>query len=203
MKIKIIGLTGPTGSGKSALKSVFEEYNCELIDCDMLSRKAVEPNKPALNKLAEAFGGDIIRADGTLDRALLASRAFPTPEGREKLNSIVHPAVKRLLRARFAACERRGRNAAVDAPLLFEAGLESVCDAVIVVVASDELRLKRITERDGLTKKAAMTRMKAQHPCEYYSSRADYTIVNDGDMESFFKSARTVLDSIIGKGDAN
>ena len=147
-KTAVIGLTGPTGAGKSALRSVFEEYGCRFADCDHLARVAVEPGAPALNKLAAAFGDDIIRTDGSLDRALLAQRAFPTPKGRETLNGIVHPAVIDLLDdiVRKAQSEN-APGVVIDAPLLFESELDKRCDAVIAVVAPDELRLRRIMAR--------------------------------------------------------
>ncbi len=196
----IIGVTGPTGAGKSAARCVFEEYGFRFADCDVLSRRAVEPGMPALAQLARTFGEDIIRSDGTLDRPLLAARAFPTPEGRERLNGIVHPAVCRLLEEIIEECRRDGIiGTAVDAPLLFEAGLERICHAVIAVIAPDELRLERIMARDGIDREAALTRMAAQQPCEYYSRRSDYTVINDGTPAQLTEQMRRVLDDIISK----
>lgn len=198
-RIMMLGLTGSTGAGKSALGEVFAEYGCSVIDCDVLARRAVEPGMPALGQLAARFGGDIIRADGTLDRALLAERAFPTAEGRERLNAIVHPAVFELIAERVAELESQGvRGAVIDAPLLFESGLQEECDAVIAVTAPDETRLKRIMKRDGISEEAARLRMSAQPPCGFYSERADYTIVNDGDLAQLYAAARRVLDGVFG-----
>lgn len=200
-KTAIIGLTGPTGAGKSALSGVAEAYGCRYVDCDVLSRQAVEPGAPALVQLAKAFGEDIIRSDGSLDRPLLAKRAFPTPEGREQLNSIVHPAVIDLLEEIIARCQADGTaGVIVDAPLLFESGLDKRCSAVIAVVAPDSCRLERIMARDGLTADAARMRMEAQHPCEYYSARADYTIVNDSTLERLHQQAEKVMRDIF-EGD--
>lgn len=198
----VIGLTGPTGAGKSALRPVFEEYGCRFADCDYLARVAVEPGAPALAKLAEAFGHDILRADGSLDRALLAQRAFPTAEGRVILNGIVHPAVIDLLEdIIFTAQSENAPGVVIDAPLLFESELDKRCDAVIAVVAPDELRLERIMARDGLTEEAARLRMSAQHDCSFYSDRADYTLVNDGSVTELCGKARRMLDDIFVKGD--
>jgi len=200
-KTVIIGVTGPTGAGKSAIREVFEEYGFRFADCDVLARKAVEPGMPALSLLADTFGADIIRDDGSLDRALLAARAFPTHEGRERLNGIVHPAVIALVNEIISECSENGiAGVAVDAPLLFESGLERICDAVIAVIAPDELRMSRIMARDGMTAEAARLRMDAQHECEYYSVRADYTIVNDGTFEHLHLQAHAVIDDILIKG---
>jgi len=201
-KTVVIGLTGPTGAGKSVLRPVFEEYGCRFADCDHLARAAVEPGAPALVKLADAFGSDIIRADGSLDRALLAQRAFPTPEGRATLNGIVHPAVFDLLEDIISKAE--GENAAgvvIDAPLLFESKLDRRCDTVIAVIAPEEMRLERIMERDGLSEDAARLRMSAQHDSAFYSGQADHTLVNDGSIDSLLDSARHLLSKITGKGD--
>jgi len=200
-KFRIIGVTGPTGAGKSALAEVFEQYGCRCVDCDVLSRQAVEPGMPALDRLAQEFGEDVIREDGSLDRALLAQRAFPTPEGREQLNGIVHPAVIALLECAIERYRAEGAaGVAVDAPLLFEAGLEQRCDAVIAVVAPDQCRLERIMARDGLSEDAARLRMSAQKPCEYYSERADYTIVNDSTGRRLHEQTQRVLEAIF-KGE--
>ena len=201
-KTAVIGLTGPTGAGKSALRPVFEEYGCRFADCDVLARVAVEPGAPALAKLAGAFGDDIIRADGSLDRALLAQRAFPTSEGRETLNSIVHPAVIELIEGIIAEAQsENSAGVAIDAPLLFESELDKRCDAVIAVVAPDEIRLERIMARDGLSKEAARLRMSAQHDCSFYSDRADHTLVNDGSMDDLCDKARRLLNDILEKGE--
>lgn len=197
----IIGLTGPTGAGKSALCDVAARFGCRGVDCDVLARQAVEPGMPALEKLAEAFGSDIIREDGTLDRGKLAKRAFPTPEGRDLLNSIVHPAVIDLLEEIILQSGEEGASGViVDAPLLFESGLDRRCRTVIAVVAPDDFRMERIMARDGIDAEGARLRMKAQHPCEYYSERAEYTIVNDGTLQQLYQRAEAVLRDIF-KGE--
>lgn len=200
-KTAVIGLTGPTGAGKSILRRVFEEYGCRYADCDRLAREAVEPGTPALARLADEFGEDIIRPDGTLDRPLMASRAFPTEEGRQRLNGIVHPAVIELLEGIIAESGEQGvPGVVIDAPLLYESELDKRCDAVIAVVAPDALRLERIMARDGMTEESARMRMAAQHDCSFYCAGADYTLVNDGTVDELHAQARRVLDSIIGKG---
>ena len=126
--------------------------------------------------LAEAFGEDIIK-DGELDRRLLAARAFADKKSRDKLNSIMHPEIMRIALLRADDALDDGFAAAViDAPLLFEAGGEKYCDKVIAVVAPKDIRLKRIMERDGITREEALTRMGAQHEDCFYTSRADAVV---------------------------
>lgn len=198
----MIGLTGPTGAGKSAVRPVAERLGCRCIDCDQLARRAVEPGTPALEQLADRFGRDIIKPDGTLDRPELARRAFPTEEGRAALNAIVHPAVIALVMDELERCAAEGIPAAlVDAPTLFESGLDGHCDTIIAVIAPDICRLNRIMCRDGITEGEAKIRMSAQPPCEYYSGRAQYTILNDGTEEQLHRQAEQVLNLIL-KGDS-
>lgn len=200
-KTVIIGLTGPTGAGKTAARDIFEQYGCRFADCDVLSRRAVEPGSPALEQLSAEFGEDIILPDGALDRALLAQRAFPTPEGRERLNGIVHPAVIAMLEDIIRqAQEDNAAGVVIDAPLLFESGLDRRCDAVVAVVAPDDVRLARIMARDGLTEEAARTRMAAQHSCGFYSDRAQYVIDNSSTVGHLRSQTQQVLESILGKG---
>ena len=200
-KTLMIGLTGPTGAGKSSVRPVVEKLGCRYIDCDLLARKAVEPGTAALERLAAHFGQDIIRPDGTLDRPELARRAFPTGEGRSALNAIVHPAVIALVEEALERCAAEGIAAAVvDAPTLFESGLDKRCDSIVAVIDSEESRCRRIMRRDGITEEAARLRISAQPPNEYYSSRAEYTIVNDGTAARLYKRAERTLNHIL-KGD--
>lgn len=192
----VIGLTGPTGAGKGAVGRLLEQRGCRVIDCDRLARVIVEPGRPALAELAEAFGADILRADGTLDRALLAQRGFATPESNALLCSLTHPRVAELVREESAEILAQGLHAVVDAPLLFESKLDAECDCRVAVLAPAEVRLRRIIERDGITEEAARRRMSAQQPDGFYASRAEYVIVNDGTVEKLARTAAPVLDRL-------
>lgn len=193
----IIGVTGPTGAGKSTLRLSFQERGCVVIDCDALSREVVEPGQPALDEIAAEFGGDVIRSDGSLDRQLLARRAFISKEKLLKLNAITHPKIAELLARRVMAAKRQGKHVVIEAPLLYEAKLDSRCDAVIAVIASREVRINRIKYRDGLSAHAARTRVDAQNDDDFYTSRTKYVIRNDGDTESFIKNGEQLIDRIL------
>jgi len=195
-KFLTIGLTGPTGAGKSTLRALVEEFGCEWLDCDIVAREVVEPGQPALLELAEHFGNDIIRADGSLDRGLLAGRAFPTEEGRNALNSITHPRVLERLGELSERAFERGRHVIIDAPLLFEGGVDKMCDTTAAVLAPPDMRLNRIMARDGISEEQARLRMNAQPEDEFYRSRAEYVLYNNAGRQQLLSAAREVFRQI-------
>lgn len=198
-KSLVIGLTGSIGSGKSTVSRLFAARGFCIIDADILARRVVEPGTEALAALVKRFGKDVLRADGSLDRALLAERAFATAEATAELNAIVHPAVIRLLREELDAAKHRGEAVIVlDVPLLFQTGLEALCDRTVVVTAPPEVRRSRICVRDGLTEEQAQLRMNVQPADAYYTQRASDTLVNDGD-ETALQSAVEELCRRIGR----
>lgn len=170
----VIGLTGPTGAGKSTVASLLRQNGCAVVDADVLAREAAE-REDCLAKLKEAFGADLVGNDGRLDRRLLAERAFSTPGNAERLNAITHPAIMADAAERIAAARRSEAKAVVlDAALLFESGADRLCDTTVAVTAPEASRLRRIMARDGITEELARERMKNQHDASYYTERADY-----------------------------
>ncbi len=191
-----IGLTGPTGSGKSEVARIFEQNGCLWIDTDALSRQAVEPHSPCLAALVDVFSKAILCEDGTLNRKELAKRAFSSSEQTAKLNAIVHPEVIRLTQIQLEQAKARGvHTAIIDAPLLFEANMDTICHGTIAVIALDAVRFSRICERDGLTEEQATARMNAQPPLHFYTVRADKVIENDGDRDALCAQAQRLFDT--------
>lgn len=189
----VIGLTGPTGAGKSEVARLFAQCGAVVIDADVLAHRAVEPDTPAFAALVERFSNDIMKPDGTLDRAALAKRAFATPQDTADLNAIVHPAVIAMMKRDLAAAVEQGARAVVlDVPLLFQAGLESLCDTTVAVIAPPAVRQARICARDGISPDQAAQRMGAQPPADYYRDRAAAVLENTGDREAL-QSAVTAL----------
>ncbi len=180
----VIGLTGSTGAGKSEVSRRFAECGYTIIDADVLARRAVEPHTDALAQLVNRFSDAILQKDGSLDRAALAAVAFATPEATAAMNAIVHPAVIALLHRDLEAAKQRDVAVVVlDVPLLFQTGLESLCDHTVAVTAPPAVRLARICARDGITEEQGAARMRAQPMDKYYAERATYVIENNGSVE--------------------
>ena len=194
-----IGLTGPTGAGKSTVSVAFLKAGLRIIDADLLARQVTEKGSPALPLLADTFGTDILRADGTLDRQLLAARAFADADATAKLNAITHPAITELLQRQLRALELQNVTAAViDAPLLFEAEWHRFCDITVAVLADHAVRRARIMERDGISSVAADIRMSAQPDETFYKQRADKIVYNDGDTATLQQRCAALLTEIVG-----
>lgn len=178
--LPVIGLTGQTGAGKSTVCAMLREKGCYIVDTDILARKAVE-NPEVIAMLCQRFGSDII-SGGTLDRRELARRAFATPEGTNALNMITHPEITRLAVEEIHKAENEGAKAAViDAALLFESPLTAVCGKTVCVVADEKIRLERIMKRDSISESDAILRINAQPDEEYYKSKSDIIISNNGE----------------------
>lgn len=183
--MKIFGLTGKTGAGKSTIAEKLSKLGFCVIDGDKIARSITEKGKPALKELANEFGCDIIESDGSLNRKLLASRAFNDKESTAKLNAITHPIIKAEFEKEIRKAETEGFSyAAIDAAALLESSCKDLCEKIIVVTAPEEIRLRRILERDGITTEQALVRMNAQFPDEYYNEKADILIRNYSPFES-------------------
>ena len=177
--MKIIGLTGLTGAGKSTVAQKLMAYGCYHIDADKVAREVINNNENVKNKLKEHFGNDVINADGTTNRPLLASRAFADEESTNALNEITHPAVIEEIKSIIKDMEEVGyRGVIIDAIALFESGLDSLCDFNVTVVAPKEIRLERIMKRDNITEEKALERINAQKDESFFTSRADFVLWN-------------------------
>lgn len=177
-----VGLTGGIGSGKSEVARLLAAHGAVVVDSDALAREVVAPGTPGLAAVVAAFGPAVLSPDGTLDRPALAALVFADPAARERLNAIVHP----LVGAAAAARTEEAANDAVvvhDVPLLVEAGLAPGFDVVVVVDASDDVRLRRLTEQRGMSTADAAARMAAQATREQRLAAADHVVRNDGTLE--------------------
>ncbi len=194
-----IGLTGPTGAGKSTVAEWLLCAGVPVIDSDKVAREITLPGQPTLSVLAEAFGKDILLPDGSLDRKKLAERAFSDPDSTARLNAITHPAITERVKTAFATYEAAGEKAVVlDAPLLFESTLDRVCDHTVAVLAPESVRLARIRARDSLSEDAAKTRMSAQPGDGFYTARAEIILHNDGDPDALKRQTEELLSRIAG-----
>jgi dephospho-CoA kinase len=176
-----IGLTGGIGSGKSTVSALLSARGAVIVDADRIAREVVEPGTPGLAAIVEAFGGEVLSADGSLDRAALAAVVFADPEARRRLDGIVHP----LVRARGVELAGAAPPDAVvvhDVPLLVETGQASSYDLVLVVEADPATRVSRLVQR-GLTAEDARARMAAQASDEQRRAVADVVLDNSGTQE--------------------
>ena len=190
-----MGLTGGIGSGKTEAAKVFAQLGALVVDADTLAREALWPGSEGLERVRDLWP-DAVSADGSLDRAALASVVFRDPRALEALNAIVHPFV----RARSSELERSAGPQQIvvhDVPLLFEAGFYRACDANVVVFAERELRVARLIARSGLEAAEIERRMRAQIDPDRARELADYTLLNDGTLEDLQLAAREVFDDLL------
>lgn len=189
------GLTGGIGSGKSTVARQLASRGVSVVDADVLARRVVEPDSEGWHQVVTAFGPTALRPDRQLDRAAIARRVFEDPSARATLNAIVHPLVKAEAVAEFGALARAGvRWAVYDVPLLYESGLESEFQEVVVVWAPEDVRRARLRRRDGLTDEQISGRLRAQMPLEEKRARADQVIDNGGALAATEKQVTALFD---------
>lgn len=183
-KCKIIGLTGQTGAGKSTVAHFLEESGAAIINADSLVHKLYGENTVCSRSVAAVFGNDILNPDSSVDRRLLAERAFASKESIALLNSVVHPFVMYELLMQIKTELKNGAELIIyDAPQLFESNSDLICDSIISVVADRQVRLKRICSRDNISEEAARERMNAQLDEEFFRANSDYIIENNADLK--------------------
>jgi len=190
----ILGLTGGIATGKSTVSAMLRERGIPVIDADLIAREVVEPGKPAYEAIVQHFGSDIVLPNGQIDRKQLGEIVFSNEAERQKLNAIVHPEVRRLMREQAEQAEREGAPIVfMDIPLLFESKLQHMVDKIVVVYAPASMQLTRMMERDELDEEQAKKRLLAQFPIEQKKQDADYVIDNAGTREETERQVEKLL----------
>lgn len=190
----ILGITGGSGCGKTTVSNILSENAVDVIDCDLVAKKIVEPNMPALNEIKDFFGSEYLNSDGSLNRKMLAKLVFNSPEHLLKLNEITHKYVEEYINLYIK--NSKACIVGIDAAALIESGIYKKCDYLLCVLADKELRLKRIINRDGLSIDEATSRINAQKSDEFYIEKSDYIVYNDGNTDEINEQILKILNEI-------
>ena len=174
----LVGLTGGIATGKSTVAGLFRRCGATVIDADALAREVVQPGRPAWREIVKTFGKAVLNPDRTLNRQALGAKVFGYPATLRQLERIIHPRVAREQARLTKQAARNDPHAVViyDVPLLFEAGIDTRVDITIVVTADRETQITRLNKRNGLTKAAALRRIKSQMPLSKKRQLADYVL---------------------------
>lgn len=193
--MEIIGLTGGIGTGKSTVSGYLRQQNFAIVDADLISRQVVEPGKPLLADLEAAFGSEIILEDGSLDRKGLAAIVFNDVDQKKKMESIMHTAILAEMRRQMDAFAAAGahRGIIIDAPLLFEIGLEKWCDKVWLVVADMDVRIQRVCARDNAVPEEVEARIRNQMSDEEKRRLSDHILDNSTTLEALHNQIDELL----------
>jgi len=193
----ILGLTGGIATGKSTVTAMLRERGIPVIDADQIAREVVEPGKPAYEAILRHFGRDILLENGQIDRKKLGEIVFSDESERQKLNTIVHPEVRRVMRQEAEAAEANGAEIVfMDIPLLYESKLQYLVEKIVVVFAPSEMQLARMMERDELDEEQAHKRLRAQFPIDQKKLDADFLIDNSQTREETERQVEALLSVI-------
>jgi dephospho-CoA kinase len=200
----IIGLTGNIGSGKSTVARQLKNHGAMVIDTDQVARDIVKPGEPALKEIVSHFGAKVLQKDGTLNRRALADIVFKDVNSREKLNNIMHPRIlQKVEEAVTRYRQNRGPKApalVIEAPLLFETGLEKIVDEVWLVTVDMPVQVKRIMQRDNTGEEQARRRISSQMPQAEKIKKSDRIIDNSGSPEMTAKAVSEIwINAVINK----
>lgn len=203
-KFLVVGLTGGIATGKSFVSDLLRRRGAVIIDADVLARDAVAPGEPALAKIAEAFGRDVIAADGTLDRKKLGAIVFADPAQRKRLEEITHPAIRERFARQIAELIERDFAGLVfyDAAILIESLNTKDVDRLVVVATDDATQRARLAGRDGIDATEIERRIASQMPLREKVALADYVIDNSGDRAATEAQVDRVVKALEADRDA-
>lgn len=199
--MKIIGITGSSGTGKTTVSKILGEYDyIEIIDCDKIAKEIAVPGNIYLETIKKEFGSEYFLVDGNLNRRMLAETIYNNKEKLEKLNNITFKyVVEEILNQINKIKEDKSiKIIAIDAPLLFESNLDKNCDYVISLVANEDIKIDRICKRDNINKEFAQKRLKIQKEDNFYTSKSDFIIENNDES-----NLKNTIEKILNKIEEN
>ena len=180
----VLGLTGGIACGKSNISATLAGLGAVIVDGDLLSRELTAPDGDALPAIREAFGDGVFHPDGTLNRRALGSLVFGDDKARETLDGVMQPLLRELILQRIEQARHVGAAVCVlDMPLLYEKGLDALCDRVWCASLPEETQLQRLMARDGITREEALARLRSQLPTAEKARRADVVIDTSGTIQ--------------------
>ena len=187
-----IGITGGVGAGKSTVLDFLEqEYQAYVMKADEIGHLVMEPGQSCYKPVIALFGKQIIKNDKTIDRRLVSDVVFSHPDMLEKLNHIIHPAVKEYICRQLALKKEEGqRICVVEAALLLEDHYEEFCDTVWYIHTDSEIRIRRLMESRGYTREKSMSIIASQAPEEFFRTHTDYVVTNNTDLEDTWQQIR-------------
>lgn len=181
--MKIIGVTGSSGAGKTeACKIIEKKYDAEIIDADEVAKKLSKKGTMYLNSIVDSFGEDIVYKNGALNRKKLANMIYEDDKKREQLNKCTFDYIVQEIQKKINNMNHK-QIILIDAPLLFESGLDSICDFVIVLISQREEQIRRICARDGISKEDAIKRLNAQNTNEFFLENGDINVYNEKTLQ--------------------
>lgn len=186
--MRIIGLTGRSGSGKSTVCEAAKKRNIPVMDCDRVYAEMTSHPSPFLDAICETFGEGCVR-DDALYRPVMREIVFGNEDARRKLNALTAHYMGEEIRLTAASLAGKSNLLLLDAPTLFDTGLDSLCDCTVCVIAPEQDCLARIMARDGISKQDARKRLNSQLPDAFFASHCDYVIRNDGDLPELLETA--------------
>jgi len=195
--MKVIGLTGGIGSGKSTVSQLLHELGAVVLDADKVGHEAYQPNTETWLEVVSAFGRQILTSSGEIDRRVLSQIVFSDPESLARLNQIVHPRMYEMMKNQIDEFRRQGVKVVVlEAAILLEAGWTPLVDEVWVTVAPEQEVVKRTVERNGSSEEQVIARIRSQLSSEERAGRADVIINNDGSIDELKVKIKELWDRI-------
>jgi dephospho-CoA kinase len=196
-KTKIVGLTGGIATGKSTVSNILKKARYPVICADKIAHQVVKPGNLAYQKIIKIFGKEVLLKNKTLHRSKIAKIVFTNPEMRRKLENAIHPEVRKEMHRQITSYKKQGKEIIfLDVPLLFEVGLNKICDRTLCVAATQNQQIQRLKKYRKMARAEALTRIRSQMPLKQKIRKADFLIWNTGDKTLLRKKTAAWLETL-------